>query len=548
MLITGINFFQDKWHPSFEAVRIRQINPVYYNFQRTFESELDGFVKYGDNVETAGKGLSAVVYKFKLLPDFVFKKSTKGKTDFSDEIFNLRSIPSYIKNVQKFVAQAFDDDTGLFYLVSTRMKGKSPDGQKAVWTDKHLKSLFDTLLELDRNGIYHGDINAGNILLDEEGKANLIDFQWMQKIDKNDFFKNKIKSVLPPFIMPENSQMLEMAAIPYYLQRCQNGKEFLKTYLIQKAAYHKNRYNLARNMYFQWNNLSDIKIISKSMDFEMAQAKTLIRPDEDVLKVETKKIQFLSAFRDAYSRLEQGNPDGNFPTSGSAYLLVMSHIKDLRNEIANIIGHCVKGSHKEDYLKFTDEYAKYWFDNVSSWIDDIFDYSIRRAVSAGTSKETVPEKFGVIYNIARYVDESYLPQYSRGFNVQYGTTTDKILKNIKESIGRLRNYSSEIWYDPSYNKKLKEIIDVNEKLEKAYNSKFALDIINLSVLDIVRNRELKEIIAPKTYLSNRNNIITELHNLRLMHEDIARQNYKLVLSDIKWTDKPVGYKNMNNLD
>ena len=548
MLITNLKISQDKKYPSFEAVKIRQINPKYWYMQRAFETELDEFVKNGNNVEAAGKGISATVYKFKKFQDFVFKKSKEVKTDFNDEIENLKSIPSYIKNVQRFVAQAFDDETGLFYLISTRMKGKSPDGSKAVWTREHLNSLFDTIFELDKNGIYHGDINTGNILLDEKGNANLIDFQWMQKLNEADFFKNKPKSVLPPFMLSENSQMFEMAAIPYYLPRCRDGKEFVKLYLNEKSEYHKKRYDFLLKLFFRWNNMSEISTIRKGLDFEKSQFIVLKNPDENTIRVETKKIQFLSAFREAFTRVELGNPDGNFPTAGSSHLLVMNYIKDLRKEISKQISKNTRGIDRESYLNLTGEYAKYWYDNISSWINDIFDYSIRRAISIGTSGEKIPDNFGYISNIAKYVDESYVPQYSRGFSIQYNTDTENILRDIKTCISRLNTYSNEIWYDDIYNKKLRQIIDVNNKLEKAYSSKYALDVVDLSVLDIVRNRELKELVSPKYHIHNRSNIITELHNLRLMHEDVARQNYSSVLNSIRYSDDLTGYKNMNNLD
>ena len=84
--------------------------------------------------------------------------------------------------------------------------------------------MFETIFELDKNGIYHGDFNIGNILLDKEGNANLIDFQWMQKVERKRFFENKPHSVIPPYILSENSQMFEMASIPPYLVHCDNGK------------------------------------------------------------------------------------------------------------------------------------------------------------------------------------------------------------------------------------------------------------------------------------------------------------------------------------
>ena len=105
------------------------------------------------------------------------------------------------------------------------MNGKEADCKKNPWTREHFKNFFSTLFELDKNGIYHGDLHCGNILLDETGNANLIDFQWTQKLFRNQFFEDKPNSILPPFIMCENSQMFEMAGIPYYIKFMPNSRQ-----------------------------------------------------------------------------------------------------------------------------------------------------------------------------------------------------------------------------------------------------------------------------------------------------------------------------------
>lgn len=96
------------------------------------------------------------------------------------------------------------------------------------------------MFELDKVGIYHGDLNGKNILLDGTGNVNFIDYQWTEKVDKNNLFDNvkSQKTLLPVSNFPENAQMFEMASMPWYMENLDSSidrEAFLKQYLRAKS-------------------------------------------------------------------------------------------------------------------------------------------------------------------------------------------------------------------------------------------------------------------------------------------------------------------------
>lgn len=533
--------------PNFEAVRIKQITPEYSSLKRILETELDTFTSKGDNVHMIGKGLSAIVYGFDRFKDIVFKKSVTKNLDFGSEIRNLKNLPNHINTVQKFVAQAFDDETGIFYLLSTKMNGKPANPFSNPYTKEHLTSLFDTLFELDKKGIYHGDFNLGNILLDSNGKANLIDFQWMQKIEEKRFFENKPNILLPPFILSENSQMFEMASFPFYIKRIPNAKSFLKTYLSEKAIYHEKRSEYLKSLLPNWKYEYEKSTILKGINYEDAQLILFKHPDKDTIKIESRKLQFLASFREAFSKQDVNNPEGNFVSAPSAYLFTLSTLQQLRHEISVINKQKYLTNAMKDYLSSTDEYSKYWFDNIKSWMNGILNSSINRAVNHPKNFDN----FGDMTDIMQIIDGRFKTSFNHSFNLKDETDANDLLKEMQSQYKDLKYKTFTMIFDTKIMNKQNEIKKINEKIKTAILNNRGLDVINLSILNIVKNRELKQLIVQKPNLKNRDDIITALHNERLTFEDLARQTFRYILKDIT-TDKPeiklVGYDNMFKFD
>ena len=129
--------------------------------------------------------------------------------------------------------------------MSTKVDGESPDPEENPLTKNHLRNFFSTMYEMDDTGLYHGDLNNGNIKITPDGRVNLLDFQFTHQISRTRFFEEKDKSTLPAFMMIENAQMFEQTGLPYYLSKFNSdysAKNFLKMYLSEKSVYHQKRY------------------------------------------------------------------------------------------------------------------------------------------------------------------------------------------------------------------------------------------------------------------------------------------------------------------
>ena len=533
------NSLSHKNNISFEAIQIRQINPAYAHMRTQLENELEVFVRTEDNAKMLGAGVSSAVYRFERLKDIVFKKSLKQNDSFNEEVEHLRMLPQALKNVQKFVAQAFDDETGLFYLLSTRMNGKEADWKKNPWTREHFKNFFSTLFELDKNGIYHGDLHCGNILLDGEGNANLIDFQWTQKLLRSEFFINKPNCILPPFIMSENSQMFEMAGIPYYIKFMSNtrqGKRFLQDYLKEKANYHQQRSYFLRAFFERLTSEKEKINIIKGINYEDAQSIILRKPDDDVLRIETKKLQFLSNFRESCSRGDFNNPTGNYVTATSANLMTLSAIQDLRHEIALQKRKKFLSSAKKDYLKYTEEYAIYWCDSVSSWVGGVFEMSLRTAENTKYSRDNIIfDSLENLTDLYKFIGEKNRGRYNRGFEIS-DLTADKF-KEIEAETKNIKREYIYLDFDAKIMRKINEIQKLNDRLKKALKDDCGFDVLNLSILSIVKNRELYSILEGKPNTETRNLIMYQLYQTKELYKSIAQSTYRQIFSQI-WLDAP----------
>lgn len=316
--------------PSFGAILYKKVAPEFESQKEMLKDELDIFSASKKNAQFLGKGLSAEAYALKKMPEIVVKYAFNKKETFENEQNNLELVPKSLEESQKFVARAYDDEENCYYLVSTKVKGDSADPQKMPWTSKHLKSLFDGLFKMDREGVYHGDLNLGNVKLTEYGKVNFIDFQWAHKVLDDFAFWEKEESTLPSFMYLENAQMFEMAELPYYIDRIGDeivAKQFFKQYLKAKSTYHKNRYDYINYHFDEYRAY-------KAKKFEKARMVVFKNPTDEILKLEAKKIQFLSAFREAYKTIDSNVRNKNILSAGSSYLLAMTMAQDFRHEVA----------------------------------------------------------------------------------------------------------------------------------------------------------------------------------------------------------------------
>ena len=212
--------------------------------------KIDDFEETHKGAKRLGSGLFATAY---LLDgtNCVIKESLRSELarkqnqDFFPEAEALAMVPTTVQNSQRLVAHVKTEKNN-HYLLSTFVEGEPASYPDNPWTKNSFDGLFDTLFALDREGIYHNDINEANCLIDDQHRASTIDYQFAQYFlinnsENEDNFKTKSN------MMPSNAQMFEMASLPWYIKTMSETaspkevRELFKTYLESKSKYAKQR-------------------------------------------------------------------------------------------------------------------------------------------------------------------------------------------------------------------------------------------------------------------------------------------------------------------
>ncbi|MBQ7763850.1 hypothetical protein IJ384_00630 [bacterium] len=527
--------------PNFKSIHILEISNKYKHLESTLLSEIKQFVKNQTNASSIGKGLFSEVFQFDKLKGFVIKKPF-GKDNLNREANTLKALPSSLPNSQQFVARAYDDETYKYYLISTLVNGKSPHPVLRPWTKDSLRSLFNGMQELDKKGLYHGDLNNGNLKINRDGDVNFIDFQWGTITPQNRFYENNSEQIMPNFMPIQNSQMFEMAEVPYYLKHVDNsiqGKKFLTDYLSEKSRYHKARLNNIYTTTQNWAYSTEIPNIEKAKKFEAAQEEVFRSPSEKILNLETLKIHFLSAFREASKYLDANTPHKNIIPSGTSYLYVLSTLQGLRKKIAEV----KKSSYGKmiDYINGMTDFADYWYNNLTKWTKDAFYYPFRHTQGKLESWETLHnfndpqiniEHFDNMTNVSKLIDDKYDANYTRNFDCDtfdidhYKKEIDRYINSTKQN-SSARNHQT-------YN----GLIYAYNKLKKAYDDNKWLDVINNSLLLMRRCDEMY--------------FYGDCSSIQASAAKLAENVFEKVFKDIKewgpnyWTYP--GYKNMNEFN
>lgn len=480
---------------------IEDFNSKYANIRKCLEEETRRFISNRSNVSKLGEGVSGETFRYNnnLLKNLVIKTPKNGyNEDYNKEYSNLMSIPTDKIGGQEAVARVFDFDSGKHYLISTLVSGHSASVFNK-YNDAHFKSLFDKMFELDKAGIYHGDLNGKNILLNNQGRVNFIDYQWTEFVPEFNFYDTeKIKKMLLPLhVFPENAQMFEMASMPYYIENLYTNSEkisFMKNYLQAKSEYHSKRSLHIAKLLPRWYS-SEKYLIEQSLKEEQAKAKIYKYPDDGVLKLELKKIQFLSDYRDAYSRVDENLPDRNIITSTSAYLCAMSSVQDFRKSVQKQLNNCYD-SDKKIYLNSMLEYGNYWYNNLKNYTSDTFDY-VMRALENKPNTEEVKHHFYINERNPREIKSNrdiltslgsfYRAKFDVNFDVPYGIQTT--IKNMYEPA--VKDLLRLLSYDSKSNHQLDKVKNISKKSFRFNNDGKYLDLLNISELATLKIREFR---------------------------------------------------------
>lgn len=431
--VSGINFTG--------ISRFEDFNPKYEPLRSGLEQKLDSFIKEENSGKIyseyrIGHGIDGNWNVFGLgelpseadinKPAFVIKRNKLKNSDDYERVYRILSSLSSSKIAgPDAVARAYNN--GNYYLITTYVPEINQSSGKSNNIMAHFRDLFSSLFELDKRGIFHGDLNPDNIVIQPNGKVGFFDYKWARIVEKvNAFDGKKIqKCLMPKSMFIENAQMFEMASIPKYLKELnpQWGEYFIREYLSAKSEYHQNRYEFLKKYTKNWRNKEEKNIVAQSLAMEKAKAEVYKNPSEAVLKIEEKKFQFLSDFRDAYTRVDANIPNRNILNAPSAYLCSISAVQDFRKAVDNQLSS--SGSEQEKlYLKSMEEYGKYWYDNLTSYTRGTFDY-IYRLITGNLNygecghdfyeNKRSPEEFLPNTDLSEFLTSKFKPKYEQNF-------------------------------------------------------------------------------------------------------------------------------------
>lgn len=411
------------------------------------------------------------------------------------------------------------------------------------------------MFELDKLGIYHGDLNGKNILLESNGTVNFIDYQWTEKVENINFFDTtKSRKILQPLSeFPENAQMFEMALMPWYVDSfCTTAQKerFLKSYLKAKARYHAKRYEHIKKISNNWQYPSELPYIKQALDSERAKSEVYKNPDINVLKIEMKKIQFLSDYRDAYSHVDPNLPNRNIIASPSSYLCSISSVQDFRKEVYKQL-LLSTDKIKTDYLKSMEIYGDFWYNNLLPYTSDTFDYIMRMIQKKRLNDEQSykfyinernPRIFSPNIELLEKMGIPYKPEYQQGFDTPNFMlyTLDKMYEQPIKTLGTTLADIKSIHQI----EKLKGLFKTSRKT--TLNNRI-LDTLNATEVATLKIREFKDYIKHNIASYSANMTLSVLSdNISNFAEELFRNIFTGLQTTNPKNIKTKGYTGMRN--
>lgn len=339
-------------------------------------------------------GYKGTVYKLENKNGlFAVKIARTPEFSFSKEAEVLKKVPNGLGESQRFVDYFKDPKTGRDILVSTFAKGK----KGVLTTDDDFKRFFENLLLLDREGIYHGDLNMENCLFNN-GDINLIDF------GEGSFFNlgDSYDEMYPDFMLKSNACNLEQNGIPDCIKKWDdmglNLKETFKKYLRAKGEF-----------YSKHSTLLGENAPREALLFEQNLARVLSNPSDDVIQNELRRIDLLYTF-------EHSDTAVNYKRIPEMGIRNWNLTIEKANTMLDKINETLKKPLSEDertYFEFQKQTAnklhetyKNWGNSTIEWIKDSMkkDYSELSPhekdfrENAGKAMELPPDLYGMVVN------------------------------------------------------------------------------------------------------------------------------------------------------
>lgn len=214
------------------------------------------------------------------------------------------------------------------YLVLEHLEGKHPFETKL--TPQHLADITDKTFSMDIHGVVHSDLQSGNIIISNDGRAKFIDFGSFsilknngsyiasEQVDENFIkegrnidspLKDKFRAVFydnspvydvknysdnPHLKIKSNASNFEFRTIYDYIKhdRTQEPKTLLVDYLKAKSQnYHAKMVEFLENMEMSPSDTAQVQKKNNALETEKMFKTVFASPNEKVMRTELGKIQ-----------------------------------------------------------------------------------------------------------------------------------------------------------------------------------------------------------------------------------------------------------------
>lgn len=502
----------------------------------------------GKNDKKLGQGLFAEAY---LLggTNCVIKRSKQGKAekingDFSMEATALMNIPKDFSHAQSLIGNVETED-GKYYLLTTFMEGKIPDGEKTKWDGKSLASILSSLAKLDSSRVYHGDVSRCNCLITEDGEVNLLDFQYCEKfgIETEEDHKINAKTYKVPFFMaPSNAQMFEESNFATYLSTIDETKarELFKTYLEEKANYHQKRAEAFEKQGVRY----------EITEYDKLMAKYLKHPSDEMINLQARKLQLLLTHRFITSSMDTEKQEDLYNImSAPVYYLYAIEASNEMSDYAEDLRKETSDPELKKLLKYETDWALFWRSMMKNELegrygnDSAFEWILRNAADSPQNEgdnilpsfiKTSNKPYKQIPDILHTISDT---DVFLGFE-------DEIKDNTYYSIGtritelrKTQSFSSKI-KSPFY-KDLKEYHKIKQEIMKNLKAaeenylegaKFESLFYSLSALyqsTVARTKAQKALSNGKLSQTEKERMIREEEFLNGYVNDLCALNYSI---------------------
>lgn len=299
-------------------------------------------------------------------------KMQRVGVEFNTELETLSALPSSLTNSQKLVGYIKKADNSCC-LVTTLAKGSKVNPQSNPITPKHLSSILNSFFELDKAGILHRDLKKENWFATESGDVNLLDYGEAVKFDVKETKQNSDNYNFPAFDTPSNLRSFEDTGLYPYLNDLsktkgpQETRKIFTSYLQEKSNFHAKKAELLKEQVKAGN--TDLKQAAR---YEALQAKLFKKPTDDLIDLESTKIQMTASAEGAYKQeILDKNPLANVTLKFFALINAKRFdlkVKEMQNR--------PQTTEMQEYLKMQEQLFKYrakdklegWTQGLVGWL------------------------------------------------------------------------------------------------------------------------------------------------------------------------------------